>query len=346
MDEVSLFLKGSQPCSVFLQSWRQWYDPLVMPREVLLSLRQFEWDSLCCHSSTSSSILLHPSLPVAPSSCTHPCSSTILLCPSLSVAIPKVGAVASTVAVERKLSSLGLEQVEENLQGPAFKAALLGSTHLPAVACPVHVLRAWSDMPSVRARLGAEMWACILKWWFLLTSSPLTWCNRSSLTVPGFWQFRGLQGVEPDLFCIAAGIHLGQWLKGDLSVCKSWRILRVWRASIHLLHKGNSWKNNWTGKSLFQSEACCFLSYSKTLFFKQHIWFSKCTWEPLPMSSQPLCSAEPFHSTSMPCARHHLWHNTVNNADTQAGIFLNRNCTVQAWTMYGGGPLKQDRAVV
>ena len=97
--------------------------------------------------------------------------------PSLPVAPPKVRAVASTAAAERKRSRTELEQVEETPQGPAFKATWLSSTRLPAVACPVHLLHAWSDMPCVRSRIGAEMWAYILKWWFPPTSSPLTWCN-------------------------------------------------------------------------------------------------------------------------------------------------------------------------
>lgn len=288
-----------------------------MPRRVLLSLRQFEGNSLCCHSSTSSSILLHPSLqsflPVALSSYTHPCSSTILLCPSLSAVIPKAGGITSIVAVERKLSSLGLEQVEENLQGPALKAALLDSTHLPAVACPVHLLHAWFDMPSVRAGLRAEMWACILKWWFpsdLLPSHVMqslqSRCSRL-LTVQ-----RSARGwARLVLYC---SWNTSGTMAKRRPVCL--QELKVLEASIHLLHKWNFWKNNWAGKSLFQSEACCFLSYFKTLSLKQRFWFSKCTWEPLPMSSQPLCSAETFHSTAFPCARHHLWHNTLLTRQT------------------------------
>lgn len=121
-----------------------------MPKGALLSLKHFEWDSLCC------CFLLHL---------------------SLLIATLKVRAVASTAAEERKHSNPDLEQVEKTPQGSAFKATLLSSTRLPAVACPVHLLHAWSDMPSVRSCIGAERWACILKWWFPSTSSPLMWCN-------------------------------------------------------------------------------------------------------------------------------------------------------------------------
>lgn len=34
-----------------------------------------------------------------------------------------------------------------------------------------------------------------------------------SLAVPDFWQFRGLQRVEPDSFCIKDEIRLGRWLE-------------------------------------------------------------------------------------------------------------------------------------
>lgn len=135
--------------------------------------------------------------------------------------------------------------------------------------------------------------------------------SLQSLAVPGFWQFRGLQKVEPDLFCIAAEIHLGQWLIGDLSVCKSWRILEVWRASIHLLHKWNFWRNNWAVSFTISGLLLFPCLIPRHYFRKQGILFSKCSWEPSPMFSEPLCSAEPFYRTAMPCARHHLWHNAL-----------------------------------